>query len=121
VLVACAGSSGDDGSNGGGTARRQRCMSLCDQMQAIGCAYFDHGACFHACVDADDATSADGQCAAAYDAMLSCAIRLPDVCTLALDPQSSVEPACSVEARGYSDCLLEYCTGHPNKDYCTPS
>jgi hypothetical protein len=122
VLVACAGSSGDedDGSYGGGSSRRQRCVSLCDRMQAVGCANFDHGSCIHGCVDADDATTGDGQCAATYDAVLSCATRVSDVCTLVIDPESSVaEPACSDETVDYADCLVAYCTAHPNEDYCS--
>jgi hypothetical protein len=122
ALAACAGASDDDdGSNGGGgSPRRQRCFALCDRIQATGCANYDHGSCFQSCVDGDDATTRDGQCTAKFDAYLSCATALSDVCTLLYSPDNpALEPACSAEMSEYFECLTDYCTSNPSKDYCS--
>jgi hypothetical protein len=96
------------------------CYDLCDDMQDEGCNDFDHGACVHGCVDYDDFVEETDKCEDKYDEVLDCVSDLDDICEALYDPDKPTEePECNDEVTDYAECLTDYCTDHPNKDWCT--
>lgn len=99
------------------------CYDLCEDQQDEGCKNFDHGSCVHGCVDQEDFFEETDECENDYDKVLDCVTDLDDICDAvpeAATPTNPTpdEPECADEVADYTECVLDYCADHPNKDWC---
>jgi hypothetical protein len=56
----------------------------------------------------------DMGCDEDFDKYVDCAAELDDVC----DIDDLEDPACEDEQQDYSECIVDFCTDHPNNDDC---
>jgi hypothetical protein len=92
---------------GSGTAAAE-CESLCAESNM--CAGATMTDCAVSCAEVTTLNAAAG-CGAKYQAVLSCAGGLSDLC-------SALSTACSTQIAGYTSCVEAYCTQTPTPSAC---